>query len=147
MSGLEDELLERLRRAAAEADGPPEHVLAAARAARTWAGVEGALLDLRADSLVDAAATRNGVGARVLRFGSPDCTAELQVSGPGPLDVVGQVDPAGTAAVELTHAGGTATATVDRLGRFSIAGIPPGPASLAWREPGGRRVRTAWVGI
>ena len=145
MSGLEDELLERLRRAAAEADGPPEHVLAAARAARTWAGVEGALLDLRADSLVDASATRNG--ARVLRFGSPDRTAELQVSGPGPLDVVGQVDPAGTAAVELTHAEGTATATVDRLGRFWIAGIPPGPASLAWREPGGRRVRTAWVGI
>jgi hypothetical protein len=139
--------MERLRRAAAEVDGPPGHVLAAARAARAWVGVEGELLDLRADSLVDASTTRNGTGARVLRFGSPVCTAEVQVSGPGPVVLVGQVDPAGTAAVELTHAGGTATATVDPLGRFTIAGIPPGPASLTWREPGGRRVRTAWVGI
>jgi hypothetical protein len=143
----EDELLERLRRAVAEADGPPQHVLDAARAARTWADVDGELLDLRADSLVDATATRNGGGARLLRFGTPDRTVELQVSGLGTVDVVGQVEPAGTDAVELTHAGGTAIATVDRLGRFTVSGIPAGPASLAWREADGHRVRTAWVGI
>ena len=145
----DDELLERLRRAAAEADPPPEHVLEAARGAFAWAGAEGELLDLRFDSSVDsaAAATRAGGGPRVLRFGSPGCTAELELTGDGPWVVVGQVDPAGVGAIEVRTSGGDFRAPLDDIGRFTVDGVPAGPVSLTWTTPDGRHLRTAWVGL
>jgi hypothetical protein len=144
----EDDLLERLRTAARDADPPPHHVLDAARAAGARVGLEGELLELRFDSLVDAgAATRAGPGGRVLRFGAPDCTVEVELRGARAVDVVGQLAPAGPDEVELTHAGGRTRAPVDDLGRFTVEGVPAGPASLAWTAPDGGRVRTAWVAL
>ncbi len=143
----DDELLDGLRAAASEADPVPEHVLAAARAARVWADVDVELLELRFDSLVDGGrtATRSGGGARVLRFAAHGATAELHLAGTGAVAVVGQLDPAAGGEVELRHAGGATRAPVDDLGRFTLDGIPPGPATLRWDAPDGRRVRTAWV--
>jgi hypothetical protein len=144
----EDELLDRLRAAAAEADPPPEHVLVAARAAFARVGLEGELLELEFDSLVDAgAATRAGAGARLLRFGAADHAVELQLVGAGPVGVVGQVTPATADGVELAHAGGVARADTDDLGRFTLDAIPRGPVSLAWTASDGGRVRTSWVAI
>jgi hypothetical protein len=145
----DDELLAGLRAAASEADPVPEHVLAAARAAHVWAAVEGELLELRFDSLLDSGqtATRSGGGGRVLRFAAPGATAELHVAGTGAVAVVGQLDPAAAGEVELRHAGGAARAPVDDLGRFTLDGIPPGPATLRWEAPDGRPVRTAWIVI
>ena len=145
----DDELLDRLRSAASEADPPPEHVVAAARAAHAWASLRNDLLELRFDSLVDtgAAGTRPGARPRVLRFATAECTAELELTGPGPVAVVGQVTPGGPGGVELTHSGGVARSATDELGRFALEAIPPGPASLAWTNPEGRRLRTSWVAI
>lgn len=144
----EDELLERLRALAGEADAPPAHVLAGALAARTRVALEDELLDLRSDSFAGAAATtRAGPGTRVLRFGTPDCAVELEVAGEGYRTVVGQLDPAAGGEVELTHAGGVVRAPVDDLGRFRLGPVPPGPVSLAWTASAGRRVRTAWVAV
>jgi hypothetical protein len=145
----DDELLDHLRRAAAEADPPPEHVLQAARGAFAWAGAEGELLDLRFDSSVDssAAATRAAGGPRVLRFGSPGCTAELELTGEGPWAVVGQLDPAGVGEVGLRTRGGDLRAPLDDIGRFTVDGVAPGPVSLHWTTADGRRLRTAWVGL
>jgi hypothetical protein len=145
----EDELLERLRAAATEADGPPDHVVAAARAAHATVALEGELLELAFDTLVDAdgAGTRAGGGRRVLRFGSPDCRAELELAGTRPVAVVGQISPAAVDGVELTHAGGVAHALADELGRFAVDDVSPGPCSLAWTTPDGRRLRTSWVAI
>jgi len=145
----DDELLDRLRRAATEADPPPAHVVDAARGAFAWASAEGDLLDLRFDSSVDsaAAATRAAGGPRVLRFASQGCTAELELTGEGPWAVVGQVDPAAQGVVELRTSGGELSAPLDDLGRFTLDGVPPGPLSLSWSTEGGRRLRTAWVGL
>jgi hypothetical protein len=145
----EDELLERLRAAATEADGPPEHVVGAARAAHAVVAFEGELLELAFDTLVDAdgAGTRAGGGRRVLRFGTPDCSAELELVGIRPVAVVGQISPVAVDGVQLTHAGGVARAPADDLGRFTLDGVPPGPCSLAWTAPDGRRLRTSWVAI
>ena len=144
----DDELLERLRAAATEADAPSEHVLAAARGARARVSLDDELLELRFDSFVDAPVTaaRSGSGARLLRFGTAECTVELELTGTDPLGVVGQVAPAPDD-VELTHAGGVTSVPADDLGRFTVATVPRGPASLAWTAPGGRRVRTTWVAI
>jgi hypothetical protein len=130
----EDEVLERLRAAARQADPPPAHVLAVARGAHARAGLDGELLELQFDTLMDAAAT-------------PDCGAELELAGTRPVDVVGQVSPAAAGVVELTHAGGVARAEIDDLGRFAVDVVPPGPVTLAWTVPDGRRVRTSWVAI
>jgi hypothetical protein len=148
-ASADDGLLERLRRAGAEADPPPAHVLDAARGAFAWASAEGDLLDLRFDSSVDSAeaATRAGDGPRVLRFASQGCTAELELTGEGPWAVVGQVDPAGSGAVELRTSSGELRAPLDGIGRFTVDGVPPGPVSLAWSTADGRRLRTAWVGL
>jgi hypothetical protein len=144
----EEELLGRLRAAARAVDPPPERVVAAARAAHARVGLEGELLELRFDSLVDAGtAARAGPGARLLRFGTPDCTVEVEVRGERSLDVVGQVAPTGPAVVELAHAGGVVRVAVDDLGRFRIGGVRPGPASFGWAGSGGGRVHTAWVAI
>jgi hypothetical protein len=145
----EDEVLERLRAAARQADPPPAHVLAVARGAHARAGLDGELLELQFDTLMDDAATptRAGPGRRVLRFGTPDCGAELELAGTRPVDVVGQVSPAAAGVVELTHAGGVARAEIDDLGRFAVDVVPPGPVTLAWTVPDGRRVRTSWVAI
>lgn len=145
----DDELLDRLRAAAAEADPTPAHVVDAARGAFAWASAEAELLDLRFDSAVDsaAAATRSGDGPRVLRFSSHGCTVELELTGGGPWAVVGQVEPAGTGAVELRTSSGGLRAALDGAGRFTLDGVPPGPVSLAWATPDGRRLRTAWVGF
>ena len=144
----EDELLARLRALAAEADPAPEHVLAAARAARARVSLEDELLDLRDDSFATAATgLRAGGGTRVLRFGTADCTVELEVAGEGPRTVVGQIDPAGGGEVELAHGGGVLRAPVDGAGRFRIGTVPTGAVSLAWTAPGGQRIRTAWVAI
>jgi hypothetical protein len=144
----EDELLERLRIAARDVDPPPAPVVAAARAAHARVGLEGELLELRFDSLVDAGvATRAGDAARLLRFGRPDCTVEVEVRGERSLDVVGQLAPAGPDQVELVHAGGRLRAPVDDLGRFHASGVAPGPASLAWAGAGEGLVHTAWVAI
>jgi hypothetical protein len=143
----EDELLDRLRAAAGEADPPPEHVLAAARAAHTRAALEGELLELSFDTLVDAAGTRAGGGTRVLRFGTPECSAELELAGTRAVAVVGQISPLAVDGVELIHAKGVARAPTDQLGRFTLDAVPPGPASLAWTVPDGRRLRTSWVAI
>jgi hypothetical protein len=145
----EDELLDRLRAAAAEADPPPEHVLAAARGAFARVGLEGELLELQFDSSVDAATAgaRSGAGRRLLRFEAADRAVELQLLGPGPVGVVGQVTPATADGVELAHTGGVARADTDDLGRFTLDAIPRGPVSLAWTAPDGSRVRTSWVAI
>jgi hypothetical protein len=144
----EEELLERLRAAARDADPAPEHVLAAARAAGARVGLEGELLELRFDSLVDAGeATRAGGGHRLLRFGMPDCSVEVEVRGGPTLGVVGQMAPPGPGEVELAHAGGVTRVPVDDLGRFRLDGVSPGPASLAWAGIAGGVVRTAWVAI
>jgi hypothetical protein len=145
----EDELLERLRAAATEADPPPGHVIEGARAAHTLARLDGELLELRFDSLVDAAGarTRAGGGARLLRFGTDECTVELEVRGEGPVGVVGQVAPPGSAGVELTSTAGVVRAGTDDLGRFTLDGVPRGPVSLAWTVTDGRRMRTSWVAV
>jgi hypothetical protein len=122
----EDEVLERLRAAARQADPPPAHVLAVARGAHARAGLDGELLELQFDTLMDA---------------------ELELAGTRPVDVVGQVSPAAAGVVELTHAGGVARAEIDDLGRFAVDVVPPGPVTLAWTVPDGRRVRTSWVAI
>jgi hypothetical protein len=144
----DDELLERLRVVADEADPVPDEVLGAARAALGWRRVDAELLELVDDSLLEAGSgTRDGSGMRLLGFASAagDCVVELQVKGTTHRSIVGQIDPPAADAVRLRHAGGVATAGVDDVGRFEFRAVAPGPAALSWTTPEGRRAGTAWV--
>ncbi len=61
------------------------------------------------------------------------------------LRLLGQLVPAQPGRVEIRHGGGTTTVDADDLGRFTAAGLPPGPVSLSCRTAAGDlHVDTDW---
>jgi hypothetical protein len=140
----DDQLLERLRAVAAEADPVPAHVDEAASAALSTRHLD-ELARLLADSDEGAAVlTRGEPGAiRLLSFGTDQVAVELQVvierdsatlrglltGAPGPV------------LVEV-RGGGTVSAEVDEDGYFTVSGLP---TALVRLRAGG--TTTEWVSI
>ncbi len=145
-----DEVLERLTAIVGAVDAPPPAVVAAARAAFAWRTVDAELAELVYDSWLDDDAlvgVRARHGPRRLTFRGPDLTLEVEVEfvegGEGHL--VGQLDPPRPGVVEVRHAERSLSVPVDRLGRFSIPGLPSGNVSLQCRAEGMPAVDTAWI--
>ncbi|HYY12054.1 MAG TPA: hypothetical protein VE781_14045, partial [Kineosporiaceae bacterium] len=129
-------LLARLGDLLRGAEEPPRAVADLARLSFGLRDVDGELADLVADSALEAtpAGVRASAGSpRLLSFTAVDADIDVQVvqSASG-YDLVGQVAPAGPAAVRL-EADRTGQdpveATADDLGRFAVAVPTAGP----WR--------------
>jgi hypothetical protein len=135
-----EELMARLRDAAAVADPVPGHVLAAARAALDTRRLDEELAALVADSaLADAGVRAADAEVRLLSFEAADVTLELQVEYRGDeVAVRGLVTgAAGDAVVEV--AGVRHTVPVDE-GWFAVTGLPRGATRVRVGS-----IVTSWV--
>lgn len=150
-----DALLGELRGLLDRIDPMPAELLDQVRRSFCWRTVDAELAELSFDSLADrepALAVRSVVDTqpRMVGFGAvvrgEDLSIEVEVSAADDGSVlVGQVFPAGAAAVEVQlGAGGSFEVPADELGRFIVDPVPGGPVRLRV-EHAGRVVQTTWV--
>lgn len=154
----DDELLDWLRRVAAEADPVPEDIGVAARAAITLHDLDGELAELIADS----AGTTSDLEYETVRRASPDPTSdrllsfegggvrvELEVMpGDGGLTVIGQLVGASPDGCELEYGDGHREAVqLDELGRFLLDRTRGGPVRMRCSSVRGSPVVTSWVNL
>ncbi len=152
----DDELLEVLRVAAAEADPVPEAAVVGAQAAYTWRTVDAELAELTYDSLVDhepagalrSSATATATDPRALTFEHAEVMIDIEVAAAAAgYDLIGQVMGRDISAVVVERGGGvTHELAVDDLGRFRATGLAPGPFRLRC-GPGADtpRLSTDWL--
>jgi hypothetical protein len=147
-NGLDDEiLLAALRQAMNKRQDVPPEWVAAAKSAFAWRNIDAELALLTYDSTQSPAAaapTRaESASIRALTFSSPRLTIELEVTGDA---LVGQVDPAQAAMIEVeTRKGVETAAPSDEIGCFSVRPIPPGPFRLRCRTADSTYVLTGWI--
>ncbi|MBB2746883.1 UNVERIFIED_ORG: hypothetical protein FHR35_006751 [Microbispora rosea subsp. rosea] len=137
------ELEGRLRQAAELFDPVPDSLLRVATGAYSFRTIDAELADLTFDSLAGPAPVRGGEQPRLLTFGGPGVSIDLEITLAG--RVVGQVIPARQATVEVRGAA-PRTVTTDGLGRFTIDGVPSGPFSVRCRV-GDTVFTTEWVTV
>jgi hypothetical protein len=145
----DDALLAELAALLDRVDPPPADLVEVSKQLWTWRTIDAELAALGHDSLVDepTAALRSGEQERLVTFETPRLTIEVEVAGgAGGRRLVGQLDPAAPAELELRTAGGSPAGTAAELGRFGIA-LPAARqrASLRCVLPDGGAVETAWL--
>ncbi|MDH4145021.1 MAG: hypothetical protein OEY23_07615 [Acidimicrobiia bacterium] len=144
-------ILTALGMALAQFDGPPEDVVAVAKAAPQWARLDGELAGLVADSarsMAGAGAVR-GVGSRHLSFENDAVSIEVAVGGPlggAQRSLDGQVAPAGDVRLELHQRGSVQEIPLDELGVFAVDEVQPGLACFLVSSPTGV-VHTPWFTV
>lgn len=144
----ERELLDALQRVLEVVDAPPAHVIANAREAFTWHGVDAELAELVYDSAIEAApAVRAADAARQVTFRAPGLEIEVEVVSERTRIVVGQLVPAQAAAIELRQDAATRTTEADALGRFSFDAVSPGAIKLTVVTASGATVQTEGLTI
>jgi hypothetical protein len=152
MSQRDDELEQRLRSLAGEADAPPAFVLEAARAALSMRDLDAELAELVADSAVDdpTVLTRAVTAdVRMLSFECGDVAVELDVE-TDPLSRLVRLSGLAVGAVgamTLVRAEERVTLDLADDGRFVLDSVAPGPLRLEFTTPDGRRVTTSWVHV
>jgi hypothetical protein len=131
------ELLGELRRLVTDIDPVPPEVTAFAKAALGWRRLDAELAELLSDSALEPdvlATVRAGLArARSVTFEASGLTIELEIETAGATFVViGQLAPAGTAAVDVQRDDGTLAASTrsDELGRFRAELAPGGRVRL-----------------
>jgi hypothetical protein len=150
---LEDLLVERLRRIAAQLDPVPESLGFAARELLTWRRVDAELAELLSDSELDEAqpaAVRGDRGTRALSFEADGLTIELDVLLDGTRRrLVGQLVPPAVASIELQTAAERQTLSADSHGRFHAEGLAAGRLRLRVSDhpASSRPVETSWITI
>lgn len=144
-------LLDALRAVAATHDPVPPAVTRAAADSFTWRTIDAELADFAYDSLLDdavLAGTRSDGTPRTLTFEAADVVVEVEIveAGEG-RRLLGQLVPPGGAEIQVRHSGGMVTVEADEIGRFTAAGVAPGPVSLRCRLHGHEAppVETPWV--
>jgi hypothetical protein len=152
MTDSDDELIERLRQIAAQADPVPPALLDAARAAFGLRDVDARVAELVRDSVVDAPATSlRGDGPRLLSFEAGLAVIECEVTvRDGLRDLVGQLVGAAADTLEAQVAGNPAAAPAVRVsehGVFTVRGLPAGPFRLRCRLADGTTLVTSWASI
>ena len=130
---------------------PPDHVLAAARAAYRLRRPEARFTTLVADSATDPAPGLRCVpesGPRLLTFSAEGIELHLQVTAYGAVcDLAGQFIPALSFVVELRHAGEVSSHATDPSGAFIVRSLPRGPVSLVYSpaDSAGPYLMTPWT--
>jgi hypothetical protein len=152
----EHSLLRELRSIADQVDPVPTRLKDAARASLTWRSVDVELAELTFDSFADEAAravVRGGHGSRLLSFqapGEPGLEIAVEVLAErGRRRLVGQLDPAQPAQVEVRQPGAARAIKTDERGRFALE-ASAGPVSLRCHIGGsdaGTTIVTVWVSI
>jgi hypothetical protein len=152
MTDGDDDLIERLRRIAGQADPVPPALLDAARAAFGMRDIDARVAELVRDSAVDAPATSlRGDGPRLLSFEAGGAVIECEVTDRGARrDVVGQLVGAAADELEAQVTGNPAAAPAVRLsehGVFAVRGLPAGPFRLRCHMSDGTTLVTSWASI
>lgn len=146
----DDELVDRLRRIAAQVDPPPELVLETARAALTLRRLDAELADLVHDSALAAGPVLvRGAddSLRLLSFETSTVSVEVQVSETaGRRSLLGMVSGA-SGAVEVETAEGRRTVPLGPSGRFDVDDVPSGTVRLHLVADDGTPVSTSWVSL
>lgn len=148
----DDELEAQLRSLAASFEPVPAELIAAAAEAFTWRDPDAELAELIFDSLLDqdAGTLVRGGQERLFSFRSGERSVDLEVTVSGAWrTLIGQVTPAGPAAVSIRHRDGTVSVDADELGRFRAERVPPGPVSLRLpaADPAQTGLVTDWISI
>jgi hypothetical protein len=145
----DDDLLDELRRVAAQTDPIPDQVLLAAAAAFDFRDPDAALAELVGDSATGIGydmVRADRAGEQLLSYELDGARAELEVTGTGDGPVLtGQFIDADAESCELeTGDGDRRWIPVDEYGRFLLTEVPSGPARLRFRSPAGRAIVTPW---
>lgn len=141
----DDALLAHLGRALDELDPVPVDAVAVARTAAALGRADEALAELLFDSLLDEPelAMRSDVlDTRSVAFQGSTHRLDLDLLDDGGV-VLGQLDPAAPASVELETTAGPHTTMADDLGRFRFDGVR-GPVRLRVRV-GRDELLTPWI--
>jgi hypothetical protein len=147
----DERLLGALRTVVGMADPVPTDVVEAAKASLTWRSIDAELAELAYDSLLDdglLVGTRSETAPRSLTFEAAGVTVEVEVVDVGAQRrLLGQLVPPGPADIQVRHSGGLIRVGADEVGRFTAAGVAPGPVSLRCRVTGAEAppVETPWV--
>ena len=147
----DSQLLDALRAVVRAVDAPPRAVVDAARGSYAWRTIDAELAELAYDSLLDDSllvGVRGGETPRSLTFEAPDVVVEVEVLEAGEQRrLIGQLVPPRGADIQVRHSGGMVRVEADEVGRFSAAGVAPGPVSLRCRVVGQEDtpVETPWV--
>lgn len=143
------EILQALQRMFDMVDPPPEHVVAHAREAFAWHGIDAELAELvyDSDTVTTPAGVRGGADARQVTFRAPGLEIEVEVESERARTVIGQLVPAQAAQIELRQENRTLRTAADTLGRFSFDGIAPGAIKLTVVTESGARVQTEGLAI
>ena len=145
----DDELMDVLRAAAAEADPVPELVLSQAKAALSTHDLDAELAELAFDSdLAEAGAVRaDAEDVRLLSFESARVSVELQVEyADGRVSLRGLITGAtGDAVIEV--AGERHVRPIGAEGWFTAAGLPRGATRVKVTAADGTTVTTGWASL
>jgi hypothetical protein len=147
MTDEDDDLLDRLRQVAAEADPVPDVVAASARAAFETRRLDEELLELLHDSDVNAGALTRGPGdgPRLLSYEWGDVSLELQLRSTQDGVAVRGVVVGASAAVRLEPFGAEAVdTTIDGAGWFA-ATLPVVPFRVRVTAESGTPASTGWI--
>lgn len=144
---LHEAATERDLRAAQDLIDPvPAHLLDRAVGAFAWRTIDADLAELVFDSVTEPATVRGDDQPRLLTFRASAATLEFELTPHGAaLRLVGRISPAAPGDLEIRAGGDTLVVTPDDLGRFTAAGVRPGPLQLRWRPTGGAQVVTEWL--
>ena len=154
----DDALLADLRRIAATVDGPPDAVLAAARAAFLTRDLDGELALLVADSrttddtgayaAIRAGTDQDAQGRWMLSFEGGGVQVDMEVEErAGRVRLIGQFSGASGDEYLLESGGRQRRIEVDDLGRFIVDDIEHGPIRLRCHAVDGAPITTVWVTI
>lgn len=144
----DEELMARLGGIAKTIDPVPSHVSELARAAFTLRRLDEELAELIEDSDVALAGVRSAVSdVRLLSFQAREVVVEVQLSGGGPVLLLGQVaGPGRSVGLVRLESSALAVAVVDldELGAFRFEGVLPGTMRLVVELADGLSVATPW---
>jgi hypothetical protein len=144
----DDPLLRELRRLANRVDPVPDEVTAYARAALGWRRIDAELAELLVDSRLAAGAARGGGGPRSLTFRASDLEVAVELEDQdGAVRMLGQLAPAGRAAIDVQRDDGSiaASAEADELGRFRVELAAGMRVRLVVRRASAQAVETSWI--
>jgi hypothetical protein len=145
----DDDLMDVLRAAAAQADPVPDLVLRQARAALTTRDLDAELAELAFDSdLAEAGAVRAaGDDVRLLSFESPRVSVELQVEYTGGRVALRGLITGATGEAVIEVAGERRASPIGEEGWFTATGLPRGATRVTVTAVDGTTVTTGWASL